>query len=145
MRRFLASFLAQLLFLLQGDGDLVVDPPTRQRGLRCAQEHLVPDADAAIHLRVDIVPREELMLVEPAADAPPLQGVVEAAGEGLVGVAVGDEAGVEVERLAGERGHVVDHAVGHAHAAQEGDWDLPVRAVERVDADGRWAAMPDGF
>lgn len=49
----------------------------------------------------DVIPGQQLVLVEPAADATALERVVQPACEGLVRVAIRDEAGVELNRLHG--------------------------------------------
>ena len=44
---------------------------------------------------IDVVAGVHLLLVEPAANTPPLQRVMNAPGKGFIGMAVADEAGVE--------------------------------------------------
>jgi hypothetical protein len=66
--------------------------------LRAAQQHLVPELDPAIHLLVDIIAREHLLLIQPATDAVALECIVDPAGEGFIRVIVTDKARVELDR-----------------------------------------------
>jgi hypothetical protein len=120
----LAPLLHQPLLLVEGGVYFVVHPPTRQQRLRAAEQDFVPESDAAIHLGVDVVAGQELVIVEPAANASPLECVVQAAGEGLIGVAVRDEAGVELDGAPRQRWNVGDEVFGQPAAAEEGRLDV---------------------
>lgn len=66
----LAAFPPEALLLLQRLVNLPVDPGAPlQRSLRAAEEDLVPKLDAAVDLVEDRVSGQQLLLVEPAADA----------------------------------------------------------------------------
>jgi hypothetical protein len=54
--------------LLERFIDFLIDPAARQGGLGAAQQHLVPEPDAAVDLLVDVVTWEQLVLVQPAAN-----------------------------------------------------------------------------
>jgi hypothetical protein len=73
------------------------------------------------------VPGQHLVLVEPAADASTLERIVEPAGEWCVGLAVADEAGIELNgtKLAEQRRQVSDDVLGDADATQEDFGDFP--------------------
>ena len=68
------------------------------------------------------------MLVEPAANAAPLELVVQTAGEGLVCVAVADKAGIELEGASDQRFDVGDEILGDASPSEE---DLGMLPCER--------------
>ena len=57
-----------------------------------------------LDLLVDVIAREKLVLVKPAANAVSLKFIVQAPCEGLVGMAVADEDRVELDRLVQQRG-----------------------------------------
>src|SRR5215475_11050898 len=92
-----ATLFHQPALLLEGLVDFVIDPPARQGGLRATEQHLVPEPDAAVDLLIDVVTWTHLVLVEPAANAAPLELVVQTAGERLVRMVVADKTGVEFE------------------------------------------------
>jgi hypothetical protein len=105
------AILHELLFFGEGFINFVIHPPAFQRAFRGAQQDLVPQTNLAIDLIVDRVAGEQLVLVEPAANTPALQRVVEAAGKGWVGVAVGDDHSGVVDRLGREHCDGLDHAI----------------------------------
>src|ERR1019366_20681 len=109
--------------------------PACQRVFGAAQQNLVPRPNAPVNLFVDVVTRQHLLLVQPAAYAAALQRIVQTAGKQLVLMAVADEAGVEVDGTDDQRVHVFDEILGHATAAQEDLGNLPVRFVDGVNAD----------
>ena len=90
----LLPLLHQPLLFFEGGVDFVVDPPAGQRVLRAAQEDLVPEPNAVVDLLIDVIAREQLLFIEPAADTAALERIVHPPGERLVFVAVADEAGV---------------------------------------------------
>ena len=85
------------------------------------------------------------MLVEPAANPAPLELIVQAAGEGLIGMAVADKAGVELEGAPDQRFDVGDEIVGNARPPEKDLGDVALRAIERVDTDNRRAYMLYGI
>ena len=94
----LAPLLPEFSFLLLRLVDLLIDPRAQERGPRAAQDDLVPDAHAPIDRIGDVVPREDVLLVEPHPNAHRLEVIVEPPGERFVLPAVRDEAGVKVDR-----------------------------------------------
>jgi hypothetical protein len=65
------------------------------------------------NLRVQVIARQHLVLIEPAANAMGLEPVIKAVGEGRVSMVVADEAGKELDQgVSAERiNAVVD--IGH--------------------------------
>ena len=47
------------------DLDLIIHPPTLERVFRAAKQDLIPKANSAIHLRVYLVARKQLMFIQP--------------------------------------------------------------------------------
>ena len=76
----------------------MIDPPACQRGGRTTEQHFVPQPDAPVDLRVDVVTREHLVFVKPAANAMVLELVMEMLGERLVSMVVADEARIILDR-----------------------------------------------
>ena len=66
---FLAPLFHDLHLLLECPVDFAIHPPTGQRRLGGAEQHLVPELDAPVNAPVQVVAGQQLMLVEPAADA----------------------------------------------------------------------------
>ncbi len=56
-------------------------------------------ANSTVNFFVDIIAKLELLLVKPATNTTALKGIVQSPRKGLVGVAVTDEARVELNRL----------------------------------------------
>jgi hypothetical protein len=61
--------------------------------LRAAEQHRVPKADTTTDVLV--IAWKKLLFIEPTANIAALEGVVEAAREAFVGVAIADETGIE--------------------------------------------------
>ncbi len=116
----LRPLLHQPAFFLEGLFQLFVHPPGCQRRLRTTEEDLVPELDAPVYPSIDVITGKKLVLVEPAADPLALELVVKPSCEGLVHVAVTDEAGVELDWLPDEGAKVGDIALGQAATAEEG-------------------------
>ena len=72
-------------------------PPARFSSLRSPKNTTIHPLEYA--KTVNMVTRQELLFVHPTADAPTLQGIVKASSEHLVGMAVADEAGIELDGL----------------------------------------------
>jgi hypothetical protein len=58
-----AAFPHEPSLLLEGLIDFVINPPTRERGLGAAEQHLIPEPDTSVDLVVDVIAGEKLMLV----------------------------------------------------------------------------------
>src|SRR4051812_46551777 len=59
-----------------------------------AEQRLVPEANSAVDLLIQVIAGEELLFIKPAADTMLLKRVVQAAGEGLIFVTVANKAGI---------------------------------------------------
>ena len=87
----LAPLFHDLRLLLERAVDFAVHPPTGQRRLGGAEQHLVSKPNAPVNALVQIIAGQQLMLVEPAADALPLKPVMRQTGKCLVRMAAGHE------------------------------------------------------
>ena len=117
---FFFALLHQRLLFRKRLPDFVVHPPARQGILRAAEQHLVPKSDALVHAVVDVVAGQQLPFVEPAPDSTLLKRVVQSLREQLVGMAVTDEARVELDHpLAQKGGKVCNQVVRQAAATQK--------------------------
>ena len=56
------------------------------------KKHFVPQPDASVYLIIDIIPRQQLVFIEPAPYASTLQKIVQSTRKGLVFMAITDEA-----------------------------------------------------
>src|SRR5437016_1679278 len=74
---------------------------------------------------------------EPAAHAVRLQVGPETVGKLLVLGRVADETRVEFDRVYGQRAHVLDERIRHAHAAKEYFRNVTSGSVNRVDSNMR--------
>jgi hypothetical protein len=70
---------------------------------------------------------------------------MQAAGEGLVRVTVADKAGIELERRPDQRFDISNKIFRDARPSEEDFGNLAVRAIKRVNADGRRSAVDDGL
>ena len=59
----------------------MIDPPTRERGGRTTEQHFVPQPDAPVDLRVQVVAWQHLVFIEPAANTLALEPVMQGVGE----------------------------------------------------------------
>ena len=59
----------ELPFLPEGSRNFLVHPPAGQRVLGAAEQHFVPQANAVVHLLVDVVAGQELLFIQPTANA----------------------------------------------------------------------------
>jgi hypothetical protein len=66
---------------------------------RVAQQNLVPQPNPAVHLFIDVIARQHLLLIQPAPHAVPLQRIVQPPCKQLVLMRVADET-VVLNRLA---------------------------------------------
>jgi hypothetical protein len=66
---------------------------------RTTKQNLVPEANAPIYLLMNLLTRQKLLFIEPAADASALKSIVQPPRERFVFVAAADEAGKEFDRL----------------------------------------------
>src|ERR1017187_9862640 len=90
-----------------------------------AEQNLVPQPNAAVNLLVDVVARQKLLFVQPAAYAAALQRIGQAAGKRLVLVTVADEARIEIDGANNQRPHVFDEVFGNTAATQKYLGNLP--------------------
>lgn len=58
---------------------------------------------------------------------------------------IADETGVELDRVPNKRAGVSDELFGHATAAEKDSGDLALRAVQRINPNGRRAQITDRF
>src|ERR1039458_9685611 len=94
-----------------------------------AEQNLVPQPNATVNLFVDVVARQKLLFVQPAAYATALQSIVQASGKQLVLMTVADEAGVELDGMSHHRADVGDEVVGNTTTAQKYLGNVAVRLV----------------
>ena len=59
--------------------------------MRATQQHLILEPDAAVYLLVDVITGKPLVFVCPTANPTPLYLVMQAVGEGLIGMAVANK------------------------------------------------------
>jgi hypothetical protein len=102
--------------------------------LRAAEQNLVPQANALVNPLVDVIVGEQLLLIEPAADAATLEFVVQMPRKWLVGMAVADETREELDRFVQERWQIVDELVGETAASEEGERE-PTRVCKCLMVD----------
>src|SRR5208337_4068504 len=141
----LLALFHELAFLLERAINLIVNPPACQRVFGAAEQDLVPHPNPTVNLFVDVVARQKLLFVQPAAYAAALQRIVQAAGKQLVLMTVADEAGVELDGPSHHRADVGDEPVGDATSAQKGLGNFAAGLVDGVNADGGGAVVPNGF
>jgi hypothetical protein len=55
----------------------MIDPPARECSGRTTEQHFVPQPDTMGNLRVQVIARQHLVLIEPAANAPILEPVIQ--------------------------------------------------------------------
>lgn len=140
--RFLGSFFHQSTLFLEGRVALVVYAPTGERALEATQWHFVPEANPSIDLLVDVVARQELLLIHPTTDAASLELVVQPSREGVVSMAVADEARAELNPAPRQRPHEGDESFVDARAPQDFG-DLCFGQVDGVNADCRKPGLND--
>jgi hypothetical protein len=66
----------EVSFLFEGEINFVIDPPAPERGGGATEQHFVPQPDATVDLRVQVVAWQHLVFIEPAANAPILESVM---------------------------------------------------------------------
>ena len=76
--------------------NLAINPPARKRVLGITEQNLVPKANAAIHLFVNIVAWKQLVDIQPAPYSLTLKSIVEFYRKRFISMAVAYEAGVEL-------------------------------------------------
>jgi len=147
---FLAARAHELPFLLEGEINLVIDPPARERGRGTTEQHFVPQPDTMGNLRVEVITRQHLVFIKPAANAPVLELVMQAVGEACIRMVVADEAGVELDQgISAERINAVEN-VGHlpsgeAWVMQFGGLNFPVIQTTAPDkGEGEWSGVREG-
>jgi len=99
---------ALLAFPCQGRFHFLLHPLTRYRRLGQHEQQLVIEADGLINAGADAVANFQVFRGKPAAHALVLEVRMEAFGEGVVLAGVANEAGIELEGLAEQRGQIVN-------------------------------------
>src|SRR5271157_4756726 len=102
-------------------------------------------ADGRVDLLVELLAAFNIVRRKPAAHAFILQALVQTVSKLLVLARIADEAGVELDRAADKGTDVGDELVGQARAAQKDIWDLALRAIDRINADGGGSSMAHGL
>jgi hypothetical protein len=135
-QHFPAALLHEASLFFKGQVNLIVDPPARQGRLRATQQHLIPEPDTTVDLLINVITGKHLVFVCPTANPTPLELVMQAAGEGLIGMAVANKTVVVLKRAPDQRFHIGDDVVRDARASEEDLGDVALREIKGIDADG---------
>lgn len=134
-QHFLAPLFSQLLFLGERRIDFVLDPPAIERRFGTTEQNFVPKPDAPVHRIVDVVSRQELILIQPTTNSPALELVVQPPCKGLVLMAVAYETGVKLNGLGHQRRNVLNKRLANTGTSEEGLRNLFFGRTQRVDID----------
>src|SRR5260221_3018106 len=120
---------------------LVFDPPTGDRMRREDQQELIVQANGLVDALPELISDLHIFRGKPAAHAFTLQVGIQPVGKVLVAAGIADEAGVVLDGMSNQGVHIGEEVLWHTGFAQKCFGNVPFGAVDRVNANVRWACM----
>src|SRR5260370_25545553 len=120
---------------------LVFDPPTGDRMSREDQQQLIVLANGLIDAVSDLVSNLHIFRGKPAAYAFALQVGIQPVGKLLVTAGMANKAGLVLDGTGNKGAHIGEEVFWHTGFAQKAFGNVPLGAIDGIDANARWALM----